>query len=250
MAGNPARNGNSEAGNSDFTRKVDDILATWQTPRVAVGEYTRDRGAKGAERLTLEGQSTAWGTPRASDGEKGGPNQSFGAGGTPLPAQAAQWATPTARDMRSESASAEFQKARWEHPRGKPLTEHVRCFSRPDPQTPTPGPTSFEARRVSRQLFRSSMSNVPATTLRRWLSKEAWRKARLNPIFVSWLMGWPPGHALCDCSETEFSLWQQHMRGALSALPTAYGPWIWQPPVERAAPVQIDLFSMQEHPND
>ncbi len=34
-----------------------------------------------------------------------------------------------------------------------------------------------------------------------------------------WLMGWPIGHALCACSATEFTLWQQHMLGALSSCP-------------------------------
>lgn len=38
----------------------------WPTPRVATGDYTRDRGSAGAERLTLEGRSKAlppWPTP-------------------------------------------------------------------------------------------------------------------------------------------------------------------------------------------
>ncbi|HOV05439.1 MAG TPA: hypothetical protein PLG99_13615 [Kaistiaceae bacterium] len=60
----------------------------WMTPRVATGAYTRDGGAKGSERPTLEGQARLWSTPRASDGEKGGPNQAFSAGGEPLPAMA------------------------------------------------------------------------------------------------------------------------------------------------------------------
>ena len=36
--------------------------------------------------------------------------------------------------------------------------------------------------------------------------------------------------------------WQQHMRGALSALPTASGAWIWEPPVTRDIPQQLGLF--------
>jgi len=55
-------------------------------------------------------------------------------------------------------------------------------------------------------------------------------------------MGWPPGHALCDCSATEFTRWQRHMRGALSAMPMASGPWIWKPPAETVALMQDDLF--------
>jgi hypothetical protein len=36
--------------------------------------------------------------------------------------------------------------------------------------------------------------------------------------------------------------WQRQMRGALSQLPMASGPWIWKPLVETAAPMQHDLF--------
>ena len=67
-------------------------------------------------------------------------------------------------------------------------------------------------------------------------------RRRLNPLFVGWLMGWPIGHALCACSATEFTLWQQHMRGALSRLPTALGPWIWRPGDQAQRPAQMSLF--------
>jgi hypothetical protein len=49
-------------------------------------------------------------------------------------------------------------------------------------------------------------------------------------------MAWPSGHALCDCSATEFTRWQQDMRGALSRLPMASAPWIWAPKEEAKAP--------------
>ena len=67
-------------------------------------------------------------------------------------------------------------------------------------------------------------------------------RRRLNPLFVGWLMGWPIGHALCACSATEFTLWQQHMRGALSQLPTASGPWIWLPTDAAQRPAQMDFL--------
>jgi hypothetical protein len=67
-------------------------------------------------------------------------------------------------------------------------------------------------------------------------------RRRLNPLFVGWLMGWPIGHALCASSEMEFTHWQQHMRGALSRLPMASGPWIWRPADERESPTQMTLF--------
>lgn len=38
------------------------------------------------------------------------------------------------------------------------------------------------------------------------------------------------------------TLWQQHMRGALSQLPMASGPWIWRPAVGPEGPAQKNLF--------
>jgi len=67
-------------------------------------------------------------------------------------------------------------------------------------------------------------------------------RRRLNPLFVGWLMGWPIGHALCASSATEFTLWQQHMRGALSQLPTGSGPWIWRPADGDHHQAQMTLF--------
>lgn len=210
MAGTPAQHGNSAAGNNDFSRRVDALIALW-------------------------------GTPRASDAEKGGPNQSFGAGGQPLPAQAAQWPTPAAQNVKGSSA-ASITRAD-----GKSRMDilHYRAeqgFSRPAPPTRDDGAKPSEWRPISRRLFRSATSSVSPTTLRRWLRAGNWRKRRLNPAFVEWLMAWPSGHALCACSGMGFTLWQQDMRGALSALPMASGPWIWLPPAQRTEPEQMGLW--------
>lgn len=210
MAGTPARNGNSEAGNNDFTRRVDAILETW-------------------------------GTPRASDAEKGGPHQAFGAGGKPLPSQAANWPTATTRDHKGSSETSLTRKD------GKSRLDMLdfaaeQGFSRPDPATMQRGLPSSQWRPTSRRLLRSVTSHVALTSLRRWLRRGNWRKRRLNPIFVEWLMGWPKGHALCASSETEWCLWQQHMRGALSVLPTASAGWIWQPPAQTETPTQAELL--------
>ena len=67
-------------------------------------------------------------------------------------------------------------------------------------------------------------------------------RRRLNPLFVGWLMGWPIGHALCVCSATEFTRWQQRMRGALARQPMASGPWIWCPVDGPEGPAQKTLF--------
>ena len=38
------------------------------------------------------------------------------------------------------------------------------------------------------------------------------------------------------------TLWQQHMRGALSQLPMASGPMIWRPTECPESPAQMNLF--------
>lgn len=187
--------------------------------------------------------SESMGHPRASDAEKGGPNQSFGAGGIPLPAQAANWPTPAAaQGTKGAQASAEAAMEREERGKQLALADRALIFSHPDPATVQLGLPPSQWRPTSRRLLRSVTSHVALTSLRRWLRRGNWRKRRLNPLFVEWLMAWPKGHALCACSETEFIHWQQQMRGALSQLPTAYGPWIWEPPTEAKEDTQMSLF--------
>ncbi len=243
MAGTPAQNGNNAAGNSDFSRKAEEL-------------------ARGL-----------WGTPRGSDGAKGGPNQKFGAGGIPLPAQAAQWQTPVADD-RMDRDRGKFnsrgepklsgQAQQWPTPasrdhKGENSADHLtngtgrkhmdqlpnavaHAFTLPALPRQTDGPSFLARLRISRQLRAYVIASHGRATWRRLLKGRAAR--RLNPGFVEWLMGWPPGHALCAASETAFTHWQQDMRGALSQLPTASAPWIWMPKAEATpAPIkQLNLF--------
>lgn len=212
----------------------------WQTP-VADDAPDRSKGkinSRGEPKLS--GQAIIWGTQRASDAEKGGPNQAFGAGGIPLPAQAAQWPTPAAQNAKGSSEGSITRAD------GKSRMDilHYRAeqgFSRPAHLTAPHGPKLSQLRQIWRPLRASLIASHGRAVWRRlWASRE---KARLNPVFVAWLMGWPPGHANCGCSATAWSLWQRDMRGALSQLPTASGAWIWTPPVERMTPVQRDLFA-------
>jgi hypothetical protein len=145
-----------------------------------------------------------WSTPRSSDGEKGGPNQSFGAGGTPLPAQASQWPTPRVTTNGGSGNGARADQSR--------LEDTASAFSLPDRPISTSGDASSHIRRT------------------------------LNPLFVEWLMGWPPGwtslaltppaSSVCACSETALSAWKARMRSALSQLAL---------PAE-APPAQLALF--------
>ena len=251
MAGTPAQNGNSAAGNNDFTRRAEELaLSMWATPDTPSGGRTLPPGtsatgmAPDGRKVTvgLENQAQMWGTPRGSDGEKGGPNMSFGSGGTPLPAQAAKWPTPNAhQDTRGAQASMEAVIAR-DGKHQHALSDVALVFSRPAPETWAHGRTPLPTIRLSRRLFRSATSRMPAATLRRLSKQETWTKRRLNPLFVEWLMGFPIGLSLCDCSATEWSRYVQLMRGELSHLPTASAAWIWEPPIETDEPMQMELI--------
>ena len=212
MSLHPGTTRYNPAGNSDFTRK--------------------------AEALALG--IANWSTPKASDGAKGGPGQSYGSGGTPpVPAQAAQWPTPAAQNWKG-SSEASITRAD-----GKSRMDilHYRAeqgFTRPDQAIKQLGRLSSPHAPISRPLWASMIASHGRVVSRRILKGRSRR--RLNPLFVGWLMGWPIGHALCACSATEFTLWLRHMRGALSQLPMASGPWIWRPTDAAQRPAQMTLF--------
>ena len=113
-------------------------------------------------------------------------------------------------------------------------------FIHPDPAITQHGLRPSHHAPISRPLWASIIASHGVPSSRRVLKARARR--RLNALFVGWLMGWPIGHALCACSAMEFILWQQHMRGALSALPMVSGPWIWRPADGPEGPTQMNLF--------
>jgi site-specific DNA-cytosine methylase len=231
------------AGNSDFTRK--------------------------AEALALG--ITNWSTPKGSDGAKGGPGQSYGSGGVPpLPAQAAQWQTPVADDQADRlrgkinsrgEPKLSAQAIQWPTPaaqtwKGSSPTSVTRAdgksrmdilhyraeqgFTHPDLAITPHGLQPSHHAPISRPLWAYLIASHGRVVSRRILKARARR--RLNPLFVGWLMGWPIGHALCACSAMECTHWLQHMRGALSRLPMASGPWIWRPGDGSKVPAQMNFF--------
>jgi len=243
MSLHPGTASYNPAGNSDFTRK---------TEALALG-------------------ITNWSTPKATDGAKGGPGQSYcSRGRPPLPAQAAQWQTPVADDQADRlrgkinsrgEPKLSAQALQWptpaaqnwkgnsaasvNRPDGKSRMDilHYRAeqgFTHPDPAIGMHGQRSLPHAPISRPLWAYLIALHGRVVSRRIL--KARKRRRLNPLFVGWLMGWPIGHALCAYSATEFTLWQQHMRGALSQLPMASGPWIWRPTDEPEGPAQMNLF--------
>lgn len=260
MAGTPAQNGNAAAGNSDFSRKAEELAdQMWTTP---TAHDQRKRGAGQTEGMTngagnrcLATDSERWTTPSATDGRRGG-TMTDAMSGSSLTQLVGSWPTPASRDHKGSSPDCITRQD------GKSRMDMLdfrgeQGFSRPDQTMPTPGPLSFDQLRIARRLWRAKMPLPPASVQRpwsaptmrphwsqarqEWMMRNSWQrwkggramwweKRRLSPSFVSWLMGWPEGHALCACSEMEWSQFRQRMRGALLALPMASGPWIWKPP--------------------
>ncbi|WP_244420669.1 hypothetical protein [Mesorhizobium japonicum] len=166
----------------------------WPTPAALDGQKAPKTFAGG--NISLPEAAKTWSTPRASDGEKGGPKQAFGAGGMPLAAQTLQWRTPRS------SESGQYQYDRGDKSKPTP-TLTGQAFSHLGQPTSKPGETCLVERRS------------------------------LNPLFVEWLMGWPPGWTASECSATALSVWKRHMRCALSQLASP----------AKAPPAQLSLFA-------
>lgn len=206
-------------------------FSSWPTATAASQAQTADNPTPGQTGgTTLAGAADMmWFTPNVPNGGRTLQEGTSPTGMTPdgikrqvgLENQTRLWTTPQAHDVTMRGSE--------------------QGFSHPAPETQPHGLPASQWRPTSRQLLRSAISHVAQRSLSRWLKRGNWRKRRLNPLFVEWLMGWPPGHALCDCSATEFARWQQHMRGALSAMPMAYGPWVWTPGNDAAPPEQLAL---------
>lgn len=293
MAGTPAQNGNAAAGNSDFSRKAEELAQElWMTPDVPNGGRALPKGTSatgkrpdGAKaQVGLNNQVAMWTTPQAHDVTPRGSGQkpTAAAGNACLATDAQNWPSPQARDFRSGDSPDSPRQARkaetgwsqnlndvaemgsWPTPasrdhKGENSPAHLEngtgrlhldqlpnavafLFSRPAPETQPHGGMSSDPRLTWRRLRRLVISTHGRGVWRRMAASGG--KRRLNPNFVAWLMGWPIGHPSCASSATEWCRYQQDMRGALSLLPMASGPWIWKPPQAAATPqmVQGDLF--------
>ena len=182
-----------------------------------------------------------WQTPVADDALNRSKGKINSRGEPKLSGQAMLWPTPSAaQDTKGAQASAAAVLRRIGiHQIG--LADSALILSHPVRETNPHGLALSKLRRIWRPLRAWLIASYGRADWRRlWASRD---KQRLNPIFVEWLMGWPPGHALCDCSAMEWFHWRQRMRSKLLAMPTASGAWIWKPPDEAARPMkQGNLF--------
>ena len=153
---------------------LSDQARMWMTPNLPLGGRTntaeqvqaKGKTDSGKRQISLEGQTMHWPTPQARDVKSpdmegsGNYERKVENGWTiDLNSAAANWPTPATRDWKSGEASEETLNRN-----ARPLLEIASHFSLPAPPTSTHGGKS------------------PSGSTR-----------RLNPDFVDWLMGLPPG---------------------------------------------------------
>jgi hypothetical protein len=154
--------------------------AQWQTPRVTTGEYTRDGGQKGMDRPSLKGKAANWPTPDANVMNDWESPESFHArrkmlkveyrngngAGTPLAVASVQWPTQGANDHKGSAQPGQRRDQLDE------AAEQTHAdLSHQHQMNAHAGPPSSPSAQTSRP--------------------------RLNPDFVDWLMGLPPGWTAC-----------------------------------------------------
>lgn len=251
MAGTPAQNGNSAAGNSDFSRKAEELAQSmWMTPDVPNGGRALPKGTSptgkrkdgSKAQVGLNNQVSMWTTPQAHDVTQRGSGQvpTSKAGNACLAKDATSWPTPASRDHKGENSPDHLINGTGRLHLDQLPNAVAFLFSRPDQPQQINGAKYSDPRVTWRRLRRFVIASHGRATWKRMAASGG--KRRLNPNFVNFLMGWPTGHSLCASSETEWFHWQQRMRGALLALPTASGPWVWEPQADPKPVIQLSLF--------
>jgi hypothetical protein len=214
------------AGGPDVTRldsphpylDLQDQVALWATPTAM--DAGGKQGGHGASRtpgaqMTLTGQGQAWMTPtaamwRSEDGTHSpdhAPPLSRQVLRTPLPGPPSSpsgptspphWPTPTAEDGEVTGHRPGTEGA------GTTLTASARSW---------PTPTSQDAHASGRRSTPTSPPRTPhshpGTTLTDAVVNGRPDRPKLNPAFVTWLMGWPEGWADAGRSlaPTSFARW-------------------------------------------
>ncbi|MGS1093094.1 hypothetical protein ACVCNR_00735 [Aquamicrobium terrae] len=197
--------------------------ALWTTP--SAGDGLRGgviTEAMSGSSLTQQ-VNTLWASPRAIEGEKGGKWQKSGS------SPAVKTLTGQALDLEAyTSANIWPTPTAMNRPRSDETLEKCRAIRKAKAgQNTVPLYLEDLASRISLPVPETSKDGAQFSDERR----------SLNPLFVEWLMGWPPGWTLLvwtdfACSATELSRYRQRMRSALSQLAL---------PAE-APPAQLALF--------
>lgn len=190
-------------------RIVENDCLSWATPNTLKGGATSRSGDR-KEELLLGGQCRQWPTPTVPNGGRGELK-------TPtdrkvqieLSHVTGKWPTPQSRDGKGTPgenfnlASLPRDSERW----GTPTTRDHKDGACLEANVPVNGLLGGQA--VSFPPDQTETGTLCRNTSGR----------RLNPMFVGWLMGWPPIVPTgSDSLATEWCHWKRRMRSALSGL--------------------------------
>ncbi|WP_448732107.1 hypothetical protein [Agrobacterium sp. 22-221-1] len=247
--------------------QVQGISELWYTPNVPNGGRTLSadtsptgKTADGVKRqVGLENQANWWATPQARDHfpphtpEYIASKKAEGHGMGNLNDQADQWMTPRSNEV------GQYQYSRGDKEKPVPtLTGQALDMEAYQTSNTWPTPTAMNRPRSDETLEKcrtrrkekagqntvplylgdlASRISLPGQEMPKDGETSSSERRSLNPLFVEWLMGWPPGWTLLawtdfGCSAMELSHWKQGMRSALLSLGLP----------QEAPPAQLALF--------
>ncbi len=165
------------------------LSSGWITPWVLNLKGSKKRLGQGSNE-SIQSQAEQWQTPHGMSNEDEN-GKVGGCGGGEFAKQANNWPTARGRDAANAANTTARRKPNHGYHDGDTLVDAIRKF-RSFPQAPTKpsdGPKSSQSGPNSRR--------------------------RLNPVFVNWLMNWPPleGDGF-EPSETAWSRYRRRMRSA------------------------------------
>jgi hypothetical protein len=201
-----------------------DQIKQWPTPRTEDSEsFGNHPGAVDS----LTGATRQWATPNAHDGRRPGVDEHSTQGGN-LSRDAAIWTTPQAHDAAGGNPErvGRFGKKHG----GANLADDVTLWKAPD--VPNGGRTMSAANGATDKGKRQvglenqvchSFPQAPPTPTHGNESSPNGRglRRRLNPAFVDWLMGLPPGWTGYEPVET--ASWSSRVRMRLASLLNGQG---------------------------
>src|SRR3990167_7828934 len=107
------------------------------------------------------------------------------------------WATPTARDMRSESASEEYNAKRFGHTRGKPLSAQATLATWQSPTSGDAKSRTYQYDQWDKTKPRLSNEGQVSGAPQIGFPAPTGHSGQLNPAHSRWLMGYPPAWDVC-----------------------------------------------------
>lgn len=203
------------------------VAKNWPTPRCNTGPDSSERHA------SLCGISRTWPTPKAGDdGTTGTQSKMNPKAGRQLREEARNWPTPASRDYKGDySDEAMIRKdgktrddllpnvaSRWTTPTAHDVAERGSgqkpCAKAGNACLPQgcENMGNQEQLEFSRPVLHPSNGNQYSKTSRTL-------RRRLNPVFVSWLMGWPiwwTHPEPINCARREMELWRSKLLQRLS----------------------------------